>query len=53
MFGAFGHPYLELPPLGAVVTLGILSSLGAVAGAVIATRTPEDGLIAELASLTL
>jgi ABC-2 type transport system permease protein len=41
VFGAFGHPYLELPPLGGLVTLGILSSLGAVAGAVIATRTPE------------
>jgi hypothetical protein len=38
---AFGHPYLELPPLGGLVTLGILSSLGAVAGAVIATRTPK------------
>jgi ABC-2 type transport system permease protein len=32
VFGAFGHPYLELPPLGGLVTLGILSSLGAVAG---------------------
>jgi hypothetical protein len=52
VFGAFGHPYLELPPLGGLVTLGILSSLGAVARAVIATRK-RSGLIAELASLTL
>lgn len=41
VFGAFGHPYLEVPPLGGLVTLGVLGSLGAVAGAVIATRTPK------------
>jgi ABC-2 type transport system permease protein len=41
VFGALGHPYLELPQLGGLVTLGVLGSLGAVAGAAIATRTPK------------
>jgi ABC-2 type transport system permease protein len=41
VFGAFGHPYLELPPVGGLFTLVVLGSLGAVTAAAIATRTPK------------
>jgi ABC-2 type transport system permease protein len=41
LFGAFGHPYLEVPKLaGAAVLIG-LAALGSVAAALIAQRSPK------------
>lgn len=41
VFGAFGHPYVEWPPLGGVAVLLTLASAGGLLAAAIAERTPK------------
>jgi len=41
VFSAFGHPYLEWPPLGGIAVLVSLAVAGGVLAAAIAERTPK------------
>jgi ABC-2 type transport system permease protein len=41
VFGAFGHPYLEWPPLSGTLVLLVLAIPGGLAAAAIAERTPK------------
>lgn len=41
VFGAFGHPYLEWPPLSSTLVLLVLAIAGGTAAAAMAERTPK------------
>jgi ABC-2 type transport system permease protein len=41
LFGAFGHPYLTVPPVGGLAFLAVLAVVGTVLAAGVARRSPK------------